>query len=118
MMADKRVLIFGHDKALSETRRLLLEQAGFRSDISTDLQTCQDLSHRYCLLILCHTVSEEEQSSIRANCAESGLAIYPLLTGVPPHDFVEIIRTYMLGTECVAATTDAPTNNASQKPSN
>lgn len=118
MDADKGVLIFGHDRALSETRKLLLEQVGIRSDISTDLRRCQNLGHQYRLLILCHTVTNDEESSIRASCVDSRLGIYPLLIGLPPGDFVNIVRTYMLGSACVAATTDAQTNNASLKPSN
>ena len=54
-----RVLVYGHDLALLETRRLLLEHAGFAVTIALDHRTATDLltAQSFDLFILCHSLS-------------------------------------------------------------
>ena len=62
----RTILIYGLDPVLLDTRRMILEHAGFEVEIA---HNCQDLQLRtasidYNLLIVCHTVSRTEQQQI------------------------------------------------------
>lgn len=81
MYASAGILIFGHDAILLETRRLILERAGFHVWIATEATEavqvlvrepinlfilCQSLSHDECLLILetAHTLRPDMKNLI------------------------------------------------------
>lgn len=62
----RRVLIFGHDLTLLNTRKLILKRAGFEAGIS---EVCDEVETLLAaspvdLLIICHTADTEERSKI------------------------------------------------------
>jgi hypothetical protein len=54
----RRILTYGHDSVLLETRRLLLEQGGFPGDTANTLQEFEariaETQASYGLYVLCH----------------------------------------------------------------
>ena len=63
-----RVLIFGHDPLLLETRRLVLLHSGFDVAVALDLQKTADLlsTRSFDLFILCHSLSLKDCESALA----------------------------------------------------
>lgn len=62
MGQPSRVLIFGQDSALLETRSLLLLHSGFDVTVALDLQSTADLlaTRSFDLFILCHSLSPHD----------------------------------------------------------
>ena len=62
MAYTTRVLVYGNDQNLLDSRRLLLEHSGFevRTTSNLDEVTRASNSHGLDVLILCHTLSEKE----------------------------------------------------------
>src|SRR5277367_1703821 len=60
--ADATIMIYGHDPLLLETRRLILERAGFSPITSLCLESATEIisTHEVDLLILCSSLSEGE----------------------------------------------------------
>jgi hypothetical protein len=84
-----RILIYGQDSTLLETRRLLLASGGFRVNTVSNLRqfshSVERAQPRYELFILCHTVPVEERSEIQslAFAAEAGLYQLQLMEAPP-----------------------------------
>jgi DNA-binding response OmpR family regulator len=72
-----RVLIFGHDSALIETRRLLLLHTGFDVIVALDLRKTAELlaTRSFDLFILCHSLplKDCEGALALAHSLHSGL---------------------------------------------
>ena len=62
MLTQLSILLFGHDPILLQTRRLVLEQAGYWVTQTTELSrlVCLVSLEQVNLLVLCHTLSMEE----------------------------------------------------------
>ena len=60
------ILIYGLDPVLLDTRRMILEHAGFRVEITHNSEEFHGRTARvnYDLLIVCHTVPKTEQQQI------------------------------------------------------
>jgi DNA-binding NtrC family response regulator len=60
------ILVFGRDPLLLETRRLVLEQAGFHVLSVADSAGVEKivLAQPISLLVLCHSITDEERESV------------------------------------------------------
>jgi hypothetical protein len=72
------ILSVGHDTALLETRRLLLESADFHIDSAEDVPSAVALCQRYGspteyrAVILCHTLEPQEKDALCAFLHDTG----------------------------------------------
>ena len=64
MSKSLSILLFGHDAALLQTRRLILERSGFQVWSTWDLPGVETVisTQNIDLFILCHTVSLEDRA--------------------------------------------------------
>jgi hypothetical protein len=89
---SRRILTYGQDETLLDTRRLLLEQAGYTVDTASTPGAFQ--SHMagaktaYSLLILCHTIAIPEQEKMSSKLS-SQTAVYRLKEPVSPDVFLK-----------------------------
>ena len=87
-----RILTYGYDAVLLDTRRLLLAQAGYDSESVANPHEFEAalaaLKPAYGLLILCHTVPEEEQTTISASVEQTDVPLYRVPALVPPTEFL------------------------------
>ncbi|HEY4009815.1 MAG TPA: hypothetical protein VGM11_06665 [Acidobacteriaceae bacterium] len=85
---SSRILTFGHDPTLQRTRELLLHHDGF--DVVTaanGLEAARVLEHQHFdLLILCHTIREQERSSFLSlfHASDHPAKVLVLFTGTSP----------------------------------
>jgi hypothetical protein len=86
------ILTYGYDAVLLDTRSLLLDQAGYHAEsVATPEEFEAAIAARgsdFDLLILCHTVPEQEQEVISASVERSKTALYRVPALVPPSDFL------------------------------
>jgi hypothetical protein len=87
-----RVLVFGLDADLELTRKLLLNHAGYVVDAAQDWVGYEeflmsDRSH-YCLVVLCHTLSEEDRKVSAARARERNIEVLELNGPFPPEEFL------------------------------
>jgi hypothetical protein len=77
-----RILIYGRDSTLLETRRLLLASGGFRVNTASDLPEFRSSVERerpgYELFILCHTVPKEERRIVEDMASHADAGLYQL----------------------------------------
>jgi hypothetical protein len=77
-----RILIYGRDSTLLETRRLLLASGGFRVNTVSNLLELRRSVERerpgYELFILCHTVPKEERQAIEDIASRIDAGLYQL----------------------------------------
>jgi DNA-binding response OmpR family regulator len=61
-MNTPSILFYGHDELLLVTRRRILEGAGFRADVTSELKEIPRLVHELPadLVVLCHSLSRTE----------------------------------------------------------
>ncbi len=89
---DSRILLYGHDEVLLNTRRLLLERAGFIVDTAKRAEEFEsriaEAESPYDLFILGHTIPELEQKAIIASTVNSNTIVYPLSAPVWPRNFL------------------------------
>lgn len=89
---SRRILTYGLDEALLDTRRLLLERAGYTVDTASTRRSFQshmaDPKTTYSLLVLCHTIDVPEQEEISSKLS-SQTAVYRLKEPVPPAVFLK-----------------------------
>lgn len=66
MLNSTSILLYGHEKTLLFTRRAILEKAGFCVFSASDLKDVQSFSsaEQIKLLVICHSVSLDEQEMI------------------------------------------------------
>jgi hypothetical protein len=97
----RRILTYGHDSVLLETRRLLLEQGGFAGDTANTLQEFEaciaETQRRYGLYVLCHTVPVSEQNAIAADAFKANTAVYQLAAAIAPPDFLIKVSELLSG---------------------
>jgi len=87
MPSPGSILIYGYDIDLLDTRRLVLEQAGFNVEVLTRLTDLEEMAsaHEADLLILCHSLSSREcESALKlAHSGQRALKCLVLVTGGP-----------------------------------
>jgi len=87
-----RILIYGKDSILLETRRLLLASNGFRVSTVSNLEQLRVVADtewpHYELFILCHTIPEEERLRIRGMAIRKGVGLYQLERMETPPRFI------------------------------
>jgi hypothetical protein len=97
----RRILTYGHDSVLLETRRLLLEQGGFAGDTAGTLQEFEariaETQPRYGLYVLCHTVPVAERHAIAADAVKANTAVYQLTAAIAPSDFLTKVSELLSG---------------------
>lgn len=90
-----RILIYGRDFTLMDTRRLLLASAGFQADMVSSLAELRSVVRHaqppYELVILCHTVPKEDRASVRHLMENVGAGLYQLERLVPPERFLNVV---------------------------
>ncbi len=59
MISPARILVYGRDPVLLETRRLVLQHSGFHTASALNLQAATELmaARNFDLLVLCHSLS-------------------------------------------------------------
>jgi len=95
-----RILIYGRDFTLLETRRLLLASNGFRVNTVGDLKqfrySVEQEQLPYELFILCHTVPEGERQAIRDMALRTSAGLYQLERMEQPTQFAVPDLLYQL----------------------
>jgi hypothetical protein len=90
---NSRILAYGKDPILLQTRRMILEEAGFQVDTAVSVekfsQYVDEANPPYGLFVLCHTISAPEQQAIGARAAQAHTPVYQLSVPVAPPDFLE-----------------------------
>lgn len=90
-----RILVYGRDFTLMDTRRMLLASTGFRADTVSSFSdlgfAVRHAQPPYELVILCHTVPEEERVSVRRLIEKAGIGLYQLERLVHPERFINVV---------------------------
>jgi hypothetical protein len=90
-----RILIYGRDPALLETRRMLLASAGFEASTVSSIQQLRQSLRRaeppYELIILCHTVPTDERIETRKLAEKTGIGLYQLEFLETPPRFISTV---------------------------
>lgn len=90
-----RLLIYGRDYTLLDTRRMLLASSGFQADIVSTLDQLRSAVRRaqppYELVILCHTISREDRAVVRDLIEKTRIGLYQLEKLIPPKRFLTAV---------------------------
>lgn len=95
-----RILIYGHDFTLLDTRRMLLASTGFHADTVSTLDELRFAVHHaqppYELVILCHTISNDDREAVRQLIDKTATGLYQLDRLVAPKRFINTVyeKTY------------------------
>ena len=95
-MSQPRILTYGHDDVLLQTRVAILNKAGLSSDQSSSCEQVMksfiNPQRHYDLVILCHSVPAKEKESIVAEAERLNIKIYALREPVRPEHFTSQVR--------------------------
>jgi len=98
----ENILIYGLDPVLLDTRRKILEHAGFEVEITDDSEDFQGRTARvnYDLLIVCHTVPKIEQQQIASmeNSQRPHVLQMPIL--LMPDTFLKQVQQQLRDSPC------------------
>jgi len=85
-------LIYGLDPILLDTRRLILQHAGLSVEIAHSPKDFGQLtvSRAYDLLVLCHTVPDDQRETISSTSGSQPVFEIPVL--LAPESFVQAIH--------------------------
>jgi hypothetical protein len=96
-----RILVYGHDAILLETRCMVLRQAGFHLDAASsaeEFEACiAQAEIPYRLFLLGHTVPVAEQRKIAESAADSATTVYQLTESVPPQHLIDRLSELLRG---------------------
>jgi DNA-binding response OmpR family regulator len=88
-----RILAYGHEADLLETRCMVLRQAGFHVDAASsakEFEACLAQAEiPYRLFLLGHTIPVAEQRKIAESTANSTTAVYQLTEAVSPQHLID-----------------------------
>jgi DNA-binding response OmpR family regulator len=91
-----RVLIYGSDETLLQTRQEVLKFAGFPSDITSDgqnfLRHMKETARVFDLFIVCHSVPVNEQLSLALAAKRAQVELVVLEGLVLPEEFISCVR--------------------------
>jgi DNA-binding response OmpR family regulator len=89
---NRRVLIYGLDPILLDTRRLILQHAGLSVEIAHGPEEFGQMtaSRPYDLLVLCHTVPDEQRETISSTSSSQPVFEIPML--LAPEPFVQAVQ--------------------------
>ena len=85
------LLIYGRDSVLLDTRRRVLQIAGFSVDTAEALPEIAaklDSEAACGLLIVCHTVPGKDRNAMRAVAAKAAIPVYQIDTMITPTDLI------------------------------
>ena len=87
-----KILVYGLDADLQMTREMLLTEAGYAVDRANDWAECRAHINRdeYRLIILCHTVCDEEREECETLAFSKKMQLYVLTSLISPQDFLRI----------------------------
>ena len=89
-----KILIYGLDPVLLDTRRRILERVGFEVQVAHGREEFQGRTAEvgYDLLVICHTIPEPEQQqlSLAGDPQHTSVLQVPVL--VPPETFVRQVQ--------------------------
>jgi hypothetical protein len=87
-----RILVYGRDSTLLETRRMLLASTGFEAETVSSLQQLRSALRNseppYELIIVCHTVPADERVEIQKLAARVRVGLYQLQLFEAPTRFI------------------------------
>jgi hypothetical protein len=90
-----RILAYGHEADLLETRCMVLRQAGFHVDAASSAKEFEDRIAQaeipYRLLLIGHTIPVAEQRKIAESAANSTTAVYRLTEAVSPQHLINSV---------------------------
>ncbi|MBB5060448.1 hypothetical protein HDF16_005184 [Granulicella aggregans] len=81
------LLLYGRDPILLDTRRRVLQIAGFTTDMAEALPEIQaklDSKTAYGLLIVCHTAPEQDRRTLRALAEEAAIPVFQIDALITP----------------------------------
>lgn len=89
-----RALIYGHDRELLDSRRLLLEADGYTADTASDSPELEGhllADTPYEVVVLCHTIDETERGQIRhlLQKRNNAVPVYIMTTQTSPEIFLD-----------------------------
>jgi len=84
------ILICGLRPLLLETRRRVLQHVGYTVHIANDLEETEKrlMTRRYLMLLICHSVQDQELTELRTMAAQAGLATYVIEPLTPPETLI------------------------------
>jgi hypothetical protein len=90
-----RLLMCGEDAPLLKIRALVLESAGFDVDLSDTVDGIKNLLtvHPYALLVICHTIPDEQVQAFREIGAQAGVLTCVLERLLPPATLISIMAS-------------------------
>jgi hypothetical protein len=96
-----RVLLFGKDRTMLNTRALVLQSTRLAVDIATDIETFKqrviDPNTRYGAVICCYTTPESECEEVAAIAARSHLPVLQLDGLVQPISLIAQVTAMLAG---------------------
>jgi hypothetical protein len=84
-----RILIYGLDSDLQLTREMLLTEAGYAAESADNWSGCRTRLDRddYRLVILCHTVSNQQREECQALAFTKKMRVFALPGPIAPMSF-------------------------------
>ena len=94
-----RILLYGQDADLQMTRAMLLTEAGYFVDSADHWVECKTHLERddYRVVILCHTVSQEERKECEILALDKKIRVYVLTSAIAPQEFMRQIAERVSG---------------------
>ena len=89
----------GSDGNLLETRRMILERAGYKVDVAKNLERARQLleqnDRQYVALLTCHTIPIDLQDALRGISSAAGVPICQMEKLLFPGDLVKQVSSLM-----------------------
>ena len=84
------LLMCGLRPLLLEARRRVLQHAGYTVHIANDLEETEKrlVTRRYLMLLICHSVEDQELTELRTMAAQAGLSTYLIEPLTPPETLI------------------------------
>jgi hypothetical protein len=95
----RRVITYGRDPVLLDTRKMLLRTLNLDVDIVADHEAFERMlasyANEYELVIICHTVPEDERNQISTRVDLREVPVYQVAPLVMPPAFLEQVSQYL-----------------------
>ena len=97
-----RILLYGCNEKLLETRAFVLRSAGLLSDFALDLETLKALiaapESACAVVVCCHSVSDDEYREVIEMASGNGIASLQLSVLHSPQKLIDDVRRLIWGT--------------------